>query len=764
MYWKLFKNDIKHDLLQIFNIAFFIMLSVAFLSTAGQLALQLSTSIDRLFEEAKTPHLLQMHTGELDELRTQDFVNSHPEIEDYQILNFLNIDNSLLSFNEESLKDSVYDNGFSVQSPNFDYLLDLKGELIKAKEGEVYVPVFYLTSGLAKEGDRLNIGEHGLKIAGFVRDSQMNSSLSVSKRFIVHEKDYRKIEELGTLEYLIEFRLRDVSGSSLIETAYTQEKLEAEGPPFMTYALFKVVNAFSDGITIFTLVLIGILIIGICLLCIRFTLLAKLEEDYRELTVLKAIGLPLGDIKKIFLGKYIFIAATASILGFLLSFLIRIPLLENMKMFFGETRIGLRDVLAGLALGTSVFAVILFSMNKLADRLKRPLFEIEEEGSSPKSLSALPRPLHLALSDLFSRKKVYSTMATVFVLSVFILTLPMTMYSTISDKTFVNYLGLGNYDIRIDISGLKGREAEIDLLLEELSREEDIETFEVFRGSRIDYKAEAGSLEKMWIDFGDHERFPIKYIDGRAPVGEEEISLSKLKADDLSKKVGDILTLVVDGKEKQVLISGIFSDLTNGGKTAKANFKTEDAEVIRLIVPIVLKKGAPTDEFLRRYRDRHPFAKFSDTETYLEQIFGNTISMVEIITWVAFASCILLIFLIVILFIRMLYLKDLGQNALLKSIGFSDRELRRQYLIKTGTVLVLGMILGNLLSWSVGDRLGSAVLSMIGVHGVEFIRNPLFSYLFVPFVLLFSSLIAVRFGIGGLNRIDIAQSLKEDVS
>ena len=66
MYWKLLKNDISNNRLQSFNIAFFIVLSVAFLAVAAQLAIRLNTSVSTLFKKAKTPHLLQMHTGALD--------------------------------------------------------------------------------------------------------------------------------------------------------------------------------------------------------------------------------------------------------------------------------------------------------------------------------------------------------------------------------------------------------------------------------------------------------------------------------------------------------------------------------------------------------------------------------------------------------------------------------------------------------------------------------------------------------------------------
>lgn len=766
MYWKLLKNDIKHNLVQTINIAFFIVLSVAFLAAAGQLAVQLTSSINHLFETAKTPHILQMHTGDINQKRLQKFVASHSEIEDYQILNFLNVDNALLAFNGKSLKDSVYDNGFSTQSPRFDYLLDLKGDLIKAEKGQVYVPIFYATSGLVKKGDRLTIGSHALKVAGFVRDSQMNSSLSVSRRFIINQADYDAIEKQGELEYLIEFRLNDLSKTSAIETAYSQAGLEADGPPLMTYTLFQIVNAFSDGITILVMTLISFLVIGISLLCIRLMLLAKFEEDYRELAVLKAIGIPLADIKKIFLSKYLFIAALSSFIGFLLSFLIKRPFLNNMKMFFGEADESILPSLVAFLLALLIFLIIYISMRRLSRRLKDLSLnpnQVQEKESSPKYLSNWNRTLRLAVSDLLARSKIYRTMILVFILSIFVLTVPMSIYSTISNKSFVNYLGIGSYDVRVDLSQISGKDDDIQKLIHQLQKDKQIQKFDVFRSKMASYQTASGATEKIWLDFGNQNSFPIQYLSGRAPRGEKEISLSKLKADDLSKEKGDQMTLMVDGKERKVTVSGIFSDLTNGGKTARAAFKTDDSNVIWMIMPIKLKNGVSVKTFINRYQTAYPFAKFSDVNTYLKQIFGNTIAMVQTITWVAFTASVFLIFLITTLFIRMLYLKDQGQNALLKAIGFTNRDIYRQYVIKAAIILALGLLIGNLLAVTLGDWLGAALLSMIGISGIDFIRNPLFTYLLVPLAMLLSTFLATYLGIRGLKTTNISQLLKEDV-
>lgn len=122
------------------------------------------------------------------------------------------------------------------------------------------------------------------------------------------KNDFAEIKSLGSTEYLIEFRLKDLSALGAFETAYASAGLEANGPT-ITYPLFKTLNALSDGMMIAVILLVSVLVVAIAFMCIRFTLLAKIEDDYREIGVMKAIGLRLSDIKKIYLAKYTAIAA-----------------------------------------------------------------------------------------------------------------------------------------------------------------------------------------------------------------------------------------------------------------------------------------------------------------------------------------------------------------------------------------------------------------------------------------------------------------------
>lgn len=103
---------------------------------------------------------------------------------------------------------------------------------------------------------------------------------------------------------------------------YTSAGLEANGPS-ITYPLFKMLNAMSDGLMIFVILLVSLLVVAVAFMCIRFTLLATIERDTREIGVMKAIGLRVSDIKKLYLVKYAGIAALGCALGYVLSLVFR---------------------------------------------------------------------------------------------------------------------------------------------------------------------------------------------------------------------------------------------------------------------------------------------------------------------------------------------------------------------------------------------------------------------------------------------------------
>jgi len=77
--------------------------------------------------QAKTPHFMQMHSGDIDTVRLANFAEQNSNVDEFQVLEFLNLDNSQIILDDRSLANNVQDNGFSIQSEKFDYLLDFDG-------------------------------------------------------------------------------------------------------------------------------------------------------------------------------------------------------------------------------------------------------------------------------------------------------------------------------------------------------------------------------------------------------------------------------------------------------------------------------------------------------------------------------------------------------------------------------------------------------------------------------------------------------------
>ena len=199
---RLIWNDLKKNKLESAATFLFFAVTAVMVGLTVLLSGNLLGAIDNLLEQAETADFLQMHAGKLEKKEIEAFAESQDMVEKWQIGRFLNLNNGELSLGEASLSESTQDNGLWVQSDSFDYLLTLDNERAVVKDGEVLVPACYRKEYQVKTGDWMQIGEESLRIAGFLRDSQMNSMMASSKRFLVSQRDYDHFLKMGTEEYL----------------------------------------------------------------------------------------------------------------------------------------------------------------------------------------------------------------------------------------------------------------------------------------------------------------------------------------------------------------------------------------------------------------------------------------------------------------------------------------------------------------------------------------------------------------------------------
>jgi putative ABC transport system permease protein len=772
LYYRTIRNDILRSRAITLTTMLFVVAAAVLVSLAAVLVVNLAGAIDTLMTQAKTPHFTQMHAGELDLARLTAFAGQNEHVADFQALEFLNVDGAQFSFVNGTLADSIQDNGLAVQSERFDFLLDLDGNIIQVADGEIYVPITYMQAGVARIGETVTIAGKPFTIAGALRDSQMQPLLSSSKRFLVSQQDYAALRPFGSVEYLIEFRLHDLDRLGAFETAYIAAGLEANGPT-LTYALFRMFNGLSDGLMIAVILLISALVIAIAFLCIRFTLLAKIEDDYREIGVMKAIGLRVSDIKKIYLTKYVAIAAAGSLLGYGLSFVFQDALLANIRLYMGESANASLAPLLAIVSVALVFLAISGYVNGVLGRFRKisPAeairFGISQEkagGGKRFRLSAnklLGTNVFLGVKDVVARKSLYLTMLTVLVLAAFIIIVPQNLYNTISSDSFVTYMGVGDSDLRIDIQQtdrIPEKAAEIAAALE---NDTSIARFVVLTTQTFGVQLADGSEERLKVEVGDHSVFPLTYIQGRAPAAADEIALSVLNAREMGKKVGDVITLMINGRETTLTVCGIYSDVTHGGKSAKAIFADDSAEIMWSVVTAELADPALASEKVAEYADRFAFAKVSDIDEFIRQTYGGTISAIGKAALAAVGIALTITVLITLLFMRMLVTKDRYAIAVMKAFGFTNADIQAQYVTRSLFVLSLGILLGALLANTLGEALAGMVIALFGAASFKFIVNPLFAYLLSPLLMAAVVLAATFFGTLDAGQILISENIKE---
>jgi putative ABC transport system permease protein len=150
------------------------------------------------------------------------------------------------------------------------------------------------------------------------------------------------------------------------------------------------------------------------------------------------------------------------------------------------------------------------------------------------------------------------------------------------------------------------------------------------------------------------------------------------------------LRLVVGGRERDFAVSGIYPDITNGGKTAKAAFSDDSGAVMWCVVNAVLTDPAQAGETAANYAARFPYAKVSGIKEFVLQTFGPTVEAVGKASYAAIAAAIAVSALVTLLFVRLLVAKDRADIAAMKALGFLDSEIRIQYLARTALVFIAG--------------------------------------------------------------------------
>jgi putative ABC transport system permease protein len=322
-------------------------------------------------------------------------------------------------------------------------------------------------------------------------------------------------------------------------------------------------------------------------------------------------------------------------------------------------------------------------------------------------------------------------------------------------------MGIGQSDIRIDLRHSDDIDARFVEMVDYLADDPEVERLSPLVTSQFTMLGSDGAPETINIQTGDFSIFPLDYVEGAAPELEHEIALSSLNAREMEKEVGDTIVLLVDGQEQELTVTGIYQDVTNGGRTAKAVLSHNPDSVLWYAVSLDVTSESSIDEKVREYSQAFYPARVTDLEGYLAQTLGKTIEQLHKVTLVAIAVGLSVAVLITSLFLNMLISKDESEIAIMRSLGFSLHNIRVQYLSRALVLLSLGIVLGTIFSNTLGQRLVSFLWAFMGASQIRFIIDPLRAYLLLPLLLMVAVSITTLVNMAGIRETNISQMIME---
>ena len=534
---------------------------------------------------------------------------------------------------------------------------------------------------------------------------------------------------MGETEYLIEAYFTDNELASAYQTAYEQNDLPKNGQA-ITYPIIFLLSALTDILTAMIFVLAGAMLIIVAVICLRYVILAELEDDVVEIGTMKSIGIPDKGIENLYLAKIRILMSASGAVGFLLALLFLPLLTGHISRFFGQQPLDVLSLLWAVITALLIYCIILLFAKKSAEtdkgknRHPAACFKrwIRQKTKVKTGLYKSKKISANVLVGLRETRKGYGIVFTLMLIITILVTVPVRSLQAMQGADFVTYMGSPVCDLLAEVTQGDGLEQRNEALSELLETESgNILSANVLRRVRLQAINNEGEPTGVHIDTGLSAGKGIVYLDGSEPDHETHIALSYLLADELRKGTGDTVEITADNKTYSLEICGIYQDVTSGGKTAKAiyDFPGEPSE--KYTYQLELSDNISADEFADTLRSELGGGySIRSMDDFLEQTLGGVAARLSqavcLVIIIGFAITVF----IVLLFMELRLARTMRSLAEKIAIGIPLRAICIQELYPMLFTGCAGVVSGVILTEFIGEKVVGGLFSLLGLRITNF--------------------------------------------
>jgi len=650
---------------------------------------------------------------------------------------------------------------------------DNNNPLPALKNGEIALSRFDARRSELEIGDEITVRigdrEKTFILTYTTRDIVFGSPYTDTKRLIISDEDY---------DYFMGEELLLFNAYSIMTADSNAVHRELQKQGFIIQmtgdrAMIELTLTL-DMVLASLLILIGVVLIIIAFAILRFTIVFTLQEDYREIGIMKAIGLKNSAIKNIYIIKYFAISLVAATIGTIASIPFGAVMLESVQdnmaiQSNGNTPV---NIICGVAI---IALVVIFCRLSSGSVDKFTAIQAIRGGSTGERFKkkrffhlnrrrSIPTMLYMAFNSIVSATKSYTVLVITFILGTLLIILPLNALNTLKGDDVIHLFGVTKSDVYIitpDITLETDTEKADEL--KQLYKENgiDIEFNTVFMifpwvySDDMDSGVQILAMQSSVYEADKH----MNYTGGTPPVLPNEIAVTNLAMDRLGVVIGDTVNVKIGTETQSFIITASIQSMNNMGISM---FFPKTTEIAPQFMSTMVMQGNfinrdNISEQIELMKEITPDFQIKTTEEWLNQYIGSAIDTIDNMKTLILFVVLFINWLITILLIRTFVTRERGEISLMKNIGFNNHSLKLWQILRIVIVLFVSVTLGALLSNLFNPVIARYTFGIMGAPKMPMYVDAFEVYFLYPLILFLGTAIAAIFGSLAVNKIDFKE-------
>jgi putative ABC transport system permease protein len=808
MFWNILGRDLRRRKTMNLILFLFIVLAATFLASSISNMITLSGAVDHFFSVSQVPDLLVMQMSDIpasdltkgtvntfsDDQETSEqpdplmtYLQDSPLVTEMQVMDFLAPGRETVhlapgsSGDEEALTSSVDTLLLGTPSHQFIKVFDQEDQPLSLSQGEIAIPRKESVRTSLQIGDKLifHIGgiDREFTIAALTKDAAFGSVYVSMVMYYLSSEDYMSLASTGDTAG---YRLY-LADSPQIDTLMTQlRKQRLLSGTVLEESTFHM-SYFLDLLVAGLLTLVSICLILFAFLILHFTILMTLQEDYKEIGIMKAIGMKDSGIRRIYLVKYLGLSALGSVLGLLLSFPIGGRLLQASLVNMVSSKVGIGSIFYHVLSAFFVAALVLFFCFESFGKLRRiTVIDAIRSGSNGERFKAksflslhsrrhMSIPFYLACNDILCNLKRFIVLTLVYMIGILMLLLPLYALRTLQSDDIIRNFSMRKVTGFMD-NGVQYLTNKDDALM--LADMAAIK--ENLKNHGLDCNVYGEGIYTVTAYFDDPDELyscfawqsigfdgtDYSLTEGRFPQFDNEVMLTNVTAKQLGVVVGDRITLILSQGERSFVVTGLYQSLDNLGEGMRFSTKTAlDRQALVSLVPICVDILTDMDQesALGKVKELYPSYTIQSTSDYLNHFMGGTLDQMSLLVLLVFLLVSAIVVLVTVLMGNAFLCREHGDIAILKCLGFTDFSLKLWQTCRVLVIMLAAAILGCVLSVVLLPITIEPIFAMMGGTKIQIVIHPLEFFVCCPLFLLVISILCEYVTVGEIKKIACAE-------